>query len=541
MKKIYIAILSLSLAFTSCKDFLEEENLSNTTAEEFYVTAVGFENLVNSNYSQLRDIYGNEPWLFCAGTDMYAEGRNAEPPGLSRYTQLNSSSDGVALLYDECYEAIQIANMTMYYGDITEQTDALTAQLGEVKYLRANAFFLLVQTYGGVSLVTDYIKEPVLEFSRNSEEEAYSFIISELESALSMVNDGAYDGHVTKRAVEHLLAKVYLTRGYESFGSSADFSAAATHADAAIDGEGLTIAFNDLWLPDNDMNTETLFSVQYDDSSVTVNPSSYGNQQAYFFGSYLGGAEVAGDAPYRSYTLCPTQYAIDLFEQSDERWEGTFMTTIYDRYFDYYDEDDHSGLSVFHYYEPKWYANDATYKADYLAAHPEVLETNYHEYGTYNASVNPSNDYETITVKKFDSPDVPFSASSSVRDIVLARLGESYLIAAEAYLKAGDATTGLDRLNVVRERAGVADATLAEFDIDYILDERGRELLGEYHRWFDLKRTGTLVDRASMYHYLIETSNFAGANGEQKILRPIPQTALDLNQNQDFEQNPAYE
>ena len=144
-------------------------------------------------------------------------------------------------------------------------------------------------------------------------------------------------------------------------------------------------------------------------------------------------------------------------------------------------------------------------------------------------------------MKKFDDPEAQFGQSTSTRDIILARLAETYLIAAEAYLQAGDASTGLQRLNVVRERAGVADATLADFDIDYILDERGRELLGEYHRWFDLKRTGTLVERASMHHYLIEPGNFNGANGELKILRPIPQEALDLNQNNDFPQNPAYQ
>ena len=65
-------------------------------------------------------------------------------------------------------------------------------------------------------------------------------------------------------------------------------------------------------------------------------------------------------------------------------------------------------------------------------------------------------------------------------------------------------------------------------------------MLGEYHRWFDLKRTGKLVERASAYHMLIEESNFVGNGGELKILRPIPQAALDLNQNQDFHQNPAY-
>ena len=77
-------------------------------------------------------------------------------------------------------------------------------------------------------------------------------------------------------------------------------------------------------------------------------------------------------------------------------------------------------------------------------------------------------------------------------------------------------------------------------DSDYILDERGRELLGEYKRWFDLKRTGTLIARASQYNYTIKAANFNGNDGEKKILRPIPQSALDLNPNKDFPQNPGY-
>src|SRR5690606_25947100 len=163
-------------------------------------------------------------------------------------------------------------------------------------------------------------------------------------------------------------------------------------------------------------------------------------------------------------------------------------------------------------------------------------------YGEYVPSVSRNLDYQTIPVKKFDDPQAPFGGGrTSTRDLILSRLGETYLIAAEAYLQSGNPTTALERLNEVRNRANATPATAAELDMDYILDERARELLGEYHRWFDLKRTGKLVERASLHHYLIEESNFAGNNGELKILRPIPQEAIDLNQNKEFPQNPAYQ
>lgn len=538
MKKfILITIVTFSLAFSSCSNFLEEDVLSNVVAEEFYLTDEGYESLVNANYSKLRDIYGDDPWLFCAGTDMMAQaqGRGDQPEGLSRYFSLNPLSDGVDHLYTTCYKAIQSANTALYYSDITEQTSTLESRVGEIYYLRANAYFLLVQTYGGVSIITDYVNSPILEFDRNTAEEVYNLIIADLELSLSKVASSSFEGRVTKRAVQHLLAKVHLTRGYEAFGESNDFATAASYADAAIAGQTLNLSFNELWEPGNELNEEVLFSVQYSEGSVSADPETLGHKQAYHFGAYLGGNEISGDAPYRGFTLIATEFAQKLFTEDDTRWEGTFMTEVYDRYYDYFDEDDHSELSVRDFYEPQWFT--AQDKIDYLANTNLTLDFEYHEWGSHWAQ-GVSLDYQVITAKKFDDPESPFGTKTSRRSIILSRLGDTYLIAAEAYLQSSSVSTSLDRINEVRRRAGVPNAT--SVDIDFILDERGRELFGEYHRWFDLKRTGKLVERASLYNYLVDEANFAGENGELKILRPIPQDAIDLNQNKDFPQNPAY-
>lgn len=535
-KNLYIFLFAcIGFLITSCgEDFLEEDNLSNVTAESFYTTADGFESLINANYSQLRQIYGDEPWLFCAGTDLYAQGRTQEPPGLAQYSDLGPASIGVDHLYNTCYRAIQLANQAIYFSDLTEQTSTLQNRIGEARFLRAHAYFLLVQTYGGVGLITDYINEPILEFDRNSAQEVYSFIISELTEAEKLVSDGAFDGRANKRAVNYLLGKVYLTRAYESFGEANDFSTAATLLDNAIDGQGLNLSFEEMWTPGNENNEEVIFSVQYDPSSVSADPFELGNRQFSYFAPYQGGSEVAGEAPYRTYNLCPTDFALSLFTEDDARWDGTFMWIVYDRYFDYFDVEDHSSLEVFHYYAPAWATAE-----DSIAITTEFPDATYHPYGSYS-SQEVSGDYETIPVKKFDDPDAPFGEKTSTKDIIIARLSDAYLLAAEAYMQSGDAGTAADRLNVVRQRAGVAAASMGEIDIDYILDERARELLGEYHRWFDLKRTGKLVERASAHNWLIKEDDFQGANGELKILRPIPQRALDLNQNRDFPQNPAY-
>ena len=536
MKKLVILLLALSTTY-SCSDFLDEENLSNVNAEQFYTTADGFASLVNANYAQLKNIYGKDPWLFVAGTDLYARGRTVEPPGLSTYANLNPASEGVDHLYKTCYVAIQSANMALHYSTKTEQSSILEQQIAEIKFLRANAFFLLVQTYGGVSLVTEYINSPVVSFERNSAEEVYTFIINELEEALPKANATAFNGKINKKAIQHLLAQVYLARGYESFGTSTDFTKAASYADDAIGGQTLTLSYNDLWKPGNEINPEIIFSVQYSAASASTDPTNLGHAQGSFFGPYHGGSEVAGNAPYRTYSLCPTQFALDLYTEDDTRWNATFMTEVYDRYFDYFDVQDHSSLIIKHYYEPKWHAGDSNYKANYLAAHSGV---EYHDYGTYAADNNPNFDYQTIPLKKFDDPKAPFGKNTNTRDIILARVGETYLIAAEAYYKSGNTNQAIARINEVRRRAGVTPITVSQLDIDFILDEKARETLGEYNRWFDLKRTGKLVERASRHNFLINESNFVGNGGNLKILRPIPQSAIDLNRNENFVQNPAY-
>lgn len=548
MKKIILTLLFATSLFNSCGDFIEEESLSNVPADEAYKTAVGFQLLVNTNYAWLKGIYGGDPWLFVAGTDMYAEGRSPEPAGLSQYTQLIPASEGVDQLYMSCYQLIQSVNKTVYYSAITEQNANIPVLVGEARFLRANAYFLLVQTYGGVPIVEENFTTPVLQFDRNTAQEVYTYIIKELEASLAAVGTTAYSttGKVNKKAVNDLLAKVYLTRGYESFGNSTDFATAASYADAAIAGQGLTIAPSQLFYPGNDLNAETIFSVQYNFNSTSSSPTTLGNKQFYYYSSYLGGAETNGSAPLRSYNLCPTAYALNLFKQGDLRWEATFMNVVYEKYYDFFRVADKTDLKIKHFYEPMWYT--AADKTAWMTANATKLATGfiYHDKGTYDAAYTlvKNLDYQTIPVKKFDDPATSTPSSTgpvSTRDIIISRLADTYLIAAEAYLKSGNAATGLARLNVVRARAGVANATPAEFNINYILDERGREMLGEYNRWFDLKRTGTLVSRAVQYNYKIPSANnFNGNNGAQKILRPIPQAVLDLNQNKNFPQNPAY-
>ncbi|MBC7913543.1 MAG: RagB/SusD family nutrient uptake outer membrane protein [Pyrinomonadaceae bacterium] len=551
MKRLNIILIALLVVTgTGCKDFLEEDNLSNLETDAYYATAEGYPKLINACYSTLRTVY-NDPFMFAAGTDMYVEGRNAQSPGISEYRNLTPEEAVVETFYKNLYASIQICNNALYFNDKTAADPSLPVRKGEAQFLRAYYYFLLVQTYGGVNIVSDRFTAPVRQFKRNTAEEVYTYILKEMNEALALVPETQAEfGRVTKRAIRHYLAKVHLTRGYETFGTPQDFTTAATFADAAINGQALNIAFEDVFYPGNERNAEILFSIQYDPTSI-LNPLTDGNSQNYWFGAYMGGQGAAQGYPNRSYTLMPTIYTFDVFTQDDSRFDATFMIEALTRYYDYYDKKaERSTLNVRFYYAPKW-ANSTADIAAWRAANPSRRNaaTVIPYSSAWQAGRSTAADNAVPSVKKFDDPKSQFSTSSSTRDIFLARLGETYLIAAEAHLKAGNPLVASQRINEVRKRAAKPTKNLsisaADVTIDFILDERARELVGEYHRWFDLKRTGTLMARTKLYNrdikkwYDAGTDPFLGTGNQFKILRPIPSKAIDLNE-AGVQQNPGY-
>lgn len=569
MKKILIFIAYI-VFLSSCEDYLKEDVRSFVPTDDLYKTKLGYEGLVNASYSSLRDIYKGDPYIFCAGTDMYVEGKEIQPEGISEYQSLTSLEPTVKDFYFSCYKSIQLINAALYYNNpVTTIPQATLDQYqGELRFLRAFDYFLLVQTFGGVPVVKDYSKAPVQSFSRNSAQEVYQFIGDEMNAAMDLVPAAAAlpNGRINKRIINHYLAKVHLTRGYEAFGTANDFTKAASYADVAINSQLLTIPFEDLFYPGKEKNAEVLFSIQYDATSI-LDPKAGGHRQNSHFGPYFGGegSAVQYGYPYRSYVLCPTMYVYDLFTADDVRYDASFMFTVYGsfsgtkyigRYYDYYDRSsDRKNLKIAYYYPPKW-ASSATNIAAWRAADPtNRTATIVIPYTTSIPGWEPSRQTNLNSacpaVKKFDDPKSEFSGNgSSTRDIYLARLGETYLIAAEAYFKSNKSDVAAQRINEVRKRAAKPGTnmaiTSADVNIDFILDERGRELIGEYHRWFDLKRTGTLKERAIKYNKDVREwtasggDPFKGIDGQDKILRPIPQAALDANNNKDFPQNPGY-
>ncbi len=547
MNKITIWAAALALlATTACDDFLEQDNRGNIGQPSYYTTADGFKSLSNASYSSLRTLFGGDPWLYECGTDLYANGRTSLPAGLGTYgNSLTSANAEVATFYSDYYKAISLANDVIYWGGTSSDNARLVA---EARGLRAMYYLQLVQQFGGVPLIIERNASPITEVARASAENVYAFIISEFtelsgsSSALADKSTGASFGHFDKRAAMHFLAKAYLNRGYETFGSSADFTAAKDAADKAINGLQLTTPFATLFNMSNEANDEIIFSVQY--SIGSVESDTKGNKQQANFGAYLDGPEKGHK--YTTSTLTPTLRMHQLFASSpaDERYDGTFMQELRTSYWDFYDAGKKNTSTVLYYYAPPWASDEASIAAwrAALPSHATAVVVPMTEEGpnvggkvTAYTSKMREDVYGVASFRKFDDTDrkSTFSQTASMHDIFLARVAETYLIAAEALIKAGKQADALTYVNAVRNRAKATPAVAADMTIDYLLDERARELAGEYHRWADLRRTGKLAEYAEKYN-----PDIAVGNVGQKTLRPIPQTARELNPA--LTQNPGY-
>lgn len=562
--KLYTACICFSLGMLSCADFLEEDNRSNINSQEYFVEKDGFESLVNAAYASLRTVWKNEPWLFCLGVDIYTRGESELTSGsygnrdvysseLNEYGSLKAENEFVSTFYSNVYNAIQICNTAISKSSsVVGLSEEIKAQrMAEVRFLRAYYYYYLVEQFGKIAIVTDEIETPVLAFPQKSEKDVYDFILSELDAIDDNVLPEVQDdyGRITQGAVKHLQALVYLTRGYKDFASSDDFSKAATLCDEIIGGDtyGLQPTFADVFKSGNEKNNEIIFSVQYDASSLGGQYN--GNGQQNLFGFELWTKVVSGfergNTTYgwkKNQFMC-TPFLFSLFDTDvDSRYDATFKSEFYATM-----PDPSIGLNVgdLRVYFPKY---DQPFtdvdEAELLAEHPNAIVVTKDRWMQDIENVGGSG--MCPMVWKFYDPNSTFPLNTtnytSTKDIFLFRLADTYLMAAEAYYQIGKPDFAAERLTTVRQRAAIpgheAEMAVAssDVDIDFILDERARELVGEYKRWMDLKRTGKLIERTLAHNNLAARDN---KMDEHILVRPIPQSVIDQTEGE-ISQNPGY-
>ena len=566
MKKyrIFITAAFMAVGLSSCNGYLDEENLSNVNADEYFQKSEGFESLVNGAYASLRSIWANEPWLFNLGVDIYTRGESYDVGGsyenrdvysseLNEYGTLDAQNSFVGNFYQNVYYGIQVCNTAINKaGSVSGLSESTVSQrLAEARFLRAYYYYLLTEQFGDVALVTEEINKPQTDFSRTPEKEVYDFIISELNDAIKMLPASQENfGRATQGAAKHLLGLVYLTRGYKTYGQPSDFNQAATLFDEVINSGRYQLqpTYADVYDPDNQTNNEVIFSVQYDTKSFGGQHG--GNNQRYLYGFLLdkkvptGFERYSSRYGYHENQFMPTQFLYSLFNTSvDSRYDVNFTSEYYATM-----PDESIGLKEgdLRVYFPKY--DQSFTKADSLALmqeNPNAIIITPDRWKQDIEHIGGSGMCPMIT--KFCDPKDDYTGDSrlktSSRDIFLFRLADTYLLAAEAYYKAGDNAKAAERINAVRRRAALPghadDMTIqpSDVNIDFILDERAREMAGEYNRWMDLKRTGKLIERTLKYNNLAAKVNKMDSH---ILVRPIPQAVMDQTTGGNFKQNTGY-
>lgn len=603
---IFGIIISL-LGLTSCEDFLESENKGAVSDAEQFSTQEGFETLVNQAYYMLRSIYA-DPAIYCSGVDTYAGIRDAGDATLNKYT-LTSDNSTVKDFYVNLYGIVNAANAVLYYADNCEDYTDKAKRLEEARFIRAYAYYIISQQFGRASIIESYINTAETSYPRSSLEDTYNFIIGELVklSNSTLLSESDATGRVSKQAVKALLAKVYLAAGWDlqttlnsaengtyTIDGTSYFELAASTAKEVTDAISLTQTFEEKWSPDNQQNEEVIFAIQWD-RATSLDIVSGGHSQQNNFGTYLGAVTLG--MKFVDSDMSPTTKTFYLYEKGDTRYDATFMTTILNfdgvtdnfstqGYWAYYNATTaaQAELGIAFYY-PAWYVTDDEITAFQTANADRFVSTDlsnvsqiirtadpvrwilYKKDGTISSD-NSSLSYGTAMtkvgtippIKKFDDPETSIectTGSGSYRDFVVLNASDIYLVAAEAYLMAGEEGQSLTYLNAVRSRAGASEITSyasyqrydptsfgyvsAEQNIDVILDERARELLGEYYRWMDLRRTRQLVKYNIEWNEGFSLSDMTGGDGNIKWLRPIPADEISLNSGiSAADQNPGY-
>ncbi len=544
--RVMIVVAAILLSTQSCEDFLEEKVVS-LIGNDYIATAQGFQDASNAMYQGLRKFYGSELGMTMTemGTDTYTNGADGSYKYYNQYTsQLDPRDNWITVLWTEFYKSINTANAVIERGASVTGIPAATVALrvAEAKALRAHYYFVLTQFMGGVDLRLTETDGPETAITRASEEQMYTQIIIDLEEALKdLPNSSAQWGRYTKLAVENLLAKVHLTRAYRPFGSAADFTKAETYGKNVINnyGKKLLTDYGQLWVLGNDEHSEAIFSVQY--SYDLLSSGGDGNRfHLYYLMEYdtqPGMSRVLEvGRPWKR--LRPTNYTYNevmVNRSVDSRYDksfvkvflatkaGTFNTSL-----------DQSKPKI-----TVKVGDTCIYMPGYEM---DAAERATKPYQVFTPSMYQERHFGCLS-KFLDPKRASINEEKGGRDFMVSRLADTYLMVAEALIKQNKNADAVPFINAVRQRAAYPGKqaemaiTADQANMTMIYDERARELLGEMHRWFDLKRWGNLVERVKKY-------NLEGKDGVKDIhvYRPIPQIQIDRVEggNSSFPQNPGY-
>ncbi len=574
----FILLVLLSAGVVSCKkNFLNETPESFLSTSNAFQTEADFTASINNLYGLVRNHYYTvndfNPFWYMYRTDAYLDmaisapnlAGDIAPTGITNFA------------WQPHYKIIAEANTIIGRVPSSSMTDAQKNLFeARARFFRAFAYRALAHLYGGVPLVLKEIETPQTDFTRATRKEVYTQVIKDLEFAVANLPaiSAVKDGEISKQAANHLLAEVYISDGQfqkavdaatavittpnmslmtARFGSRQSIPASGPYP--AIAGD----VYWDLFQPRNQNrltggNREAIWVIQFETDVPGGGASTTGGSQNGVYSlervhaPLVRDIRVTGQAqplflwPVSDFTggrgvgfLAPSPWF------SDSVWKnsGTDIRNA-----------NHNFVREFIANNPAspFFGQVVSTKnppaGSYGFYGPQVpLVAGKWERAFYPFQAKATTPFAHPT-SLFDNPSssdpvrkwvLKTGAGGTYRDEYMFRLAETYLLRAEAYLGLGNTASAVADVNVVRDRSKATPAAAAEVTIDYILDERLRELGVEEKRMLTLMRLGKWVDR------MRRLSPFYAAQMQNHFnLWPIPFSEIEKNRTGVLVQNPGY-
>jgi hypothetical protein len=540
------------------KDFYSPEN-SYTKPEHFelafsYIYNYSRNTFYNNDVKNGYSLYG--------GTDFQRDARNDGTFSMGDYRLLTPMSGVASYWWERFYKIITNSNVIIdRVQPVTTfvSEEAKTVVVAEAAFFRGFSYRGLANIFGGVPLITEEIKSVKLDFVRATREETWQQAANDLKFAaehLPEKKNVKADGRVNRTAAYHYLAEVYISlnkldSAIWAAGKVLDDSnfglMTSRFGSRKADANGN--AYWDLFQMSNQNlsdNKEAIWVVQIEQDDGRIGVGNYKAER--IFGpvywslqdpdgksGFIGpstqnggrGAGYLGPTDHFAYEVWESDWNNDLRNQEP----NMIRDYLYDNPASaYYGQkvSEHPGRV----YDEKYYFYPIMSKTSQRGNHPSWLFDNEanRTIGLLNAN-----------------------ASKTYHDWYYARVAETYLIRAEAYLAKGDKTNAAADINAVRTRVNAKPIAVNDVTLDYILDERLRELAYEETRLMTLMRLGLVYDRTSRYnipHVQInpESNPFGtlpiGIEGKtiapHNNLFPIPYSEIERNVEVKLIQNPGY-
>ena len=588
MKKYLILSMFAAFLLTGCNEdkFLEEKPLDFNSASNSYETAADYDAAITELYFLTREEFYT---TYDRTTDLskFADMWITADPLKSNVVADLSPSGAMAKFYwDENYKLIAQANTVI--GRLPNSSkltdDEKKVYEAKARFFRALAYRTLVLLYGDVPLQLEEISTPKTDFVRESKDKVKAQVVEDLEFAAANLPEinTVKDGEISKPAANMLLAEMYLATG--------DNDKAINAASAVINNPNLALmknrfgsqaeedgdVFYDLFRPNNQNrasgNTEGIWVIQFE-----TNIEGGGNNTSHFFwvpGSFWGERFFAPQVD-KFLIKRPDGTELQLFnwpigDMTGGRGIGTHYATNH-----LYNEiwaDDFDDMRNSEY---NWPRRFKIHRTNVLDDNPELKAAMPDGYFDLENTVLPDGwsmvtgnaggvaattqlpnrfmcGYSTKMTTPFHHPDAQYENKETYKlagtggktytDQYFFRLAEAYLLRAEAYVNKGDKNKAADDINELHKRANAKPCTADQMNLDYILDERLRELTCEEKRRLTLSRVGKLAERIKKYNpyfsaaYSVDNKDYDA----HFDLLPIPLSAIQANKDAKLEQNPGY-